>query len=73
MRDHKDADLILKFLLDRSPFSGDASLRSISSGRVAEATVNVDQAESIGKQNLSCMVGKTALEISFRKSHRLSQ
>ncbi|KAL8596921.1 hypothetical protein ACOMHN_062291 [Nucella lapillus] len=67
MRDHKDADLILKYLLDRSPFSGDASLRSIYTGRVAEATVDVHQAETIGKQILSSMVGKTALDISFRK------
>ena len=30
--DHKDFDLVLKYLLDRRPFSGDESLRFISSG-----------------------------------------
>ncbi|XP_070207998.1 uncharacterized protein [Littorina saxatilis] len=46
-RDHTDIQLILRYLLDRNPFTVDTALRSISSGKEAEATVNAEQCPSI--------------------------
>ena len=54
-RDEKDAKAVLFYLQDRSPFSSDISLRNISTGAVAQASANVERAESIGKAILFCM------------------
>ena len=68
-RDSKDIKVILKYLVNRNPFSNvDEKLRSISSGRLAADEVNVDDAESVGERILHNMVGKSLLQITFRKT-----
>ena len=65
-RDYKDTDELIAFLSQRDPFNPDPSLRSITSGVVAEVDVNADVAEvdvnadkakEIGWKILSSMVG----------------
>ena len=66
-RDHRDTLLILKYLQDRSPFSGDAVLRSLSSGRTADADVNADKARRVGEDILNNMIGQNASDITFKR------
>ena len=66
-RDHKDAQTLVSYLTDRSPFLSDPSLRSIASGRVADDTANVDDAKNIGKKILDGMTEKNVPEVVIRK------
>ncbi|KAL8565519.1 hypothetical protein ACOMHN_049495 [Nucella lapillus] len=50
-RDHKDINLVLKYLQNRNSFSdGGVELKSIATGRTAYTSVNVDQARQVGKK-----------------------
>ena len=51
----------------RNPFGGDPSLRSISSGVVADETVNVDIARQVRENILKPMEGKPVEEFVFKK------
>ncbi|KAK7093119.1 hypothetical protein V1264_008767 [Littorina saxatilis] len=66
-RDHTDIQLILRYLLDRNPFTVDTALRSISSGKEAEATVNAEQAKGVGNKILSSMIGNNVVDFTFKK------
>eukprot|EP00745_Piridium_sociabile_P030472 TRINITY_DN50548_c0_g4_i3.p1 TRINITY_DN50548_c0_g4~~TRINITY_DN50548_c0_g4_i3.p1 ORF type:complete len:817 (-),score=203.09 TRINITY_DN50548_c0_g4_i3:38-2488(-) len=67
-RDHKDINLVLKYLQDRNPFSDDGVvLKSIASGRTADTNVNVDQSKRVGDNVLKSMTGKNALDITLKK------
>ena len=57
-RDHKDAHEIVTFLSLRDPFSADPSLRSITTGIVAEDNVNDDKEKEVGEKILSSLTGK---------------
>ena len=75
-RDEKDARAILSYLQDRSPFSSDISLRSISTGVAAQASANVERAESIGKAILFAWRTNPPSSIRFRgrsKPYKLRQ
>ena len=61
--DHKDTQTLVSYLTDRSPFLSDPSLRSIASGRVADDTAKVDDANNIGKKILDGMTEKNVPEV----------
>lgn len=62
-RDFKDMAKITDYLYERNPFGPDSSLRSIVSGVVADANVNADQAEKVGRYIISSMVEKKRTRI----------
>ena len=66
-RDWKDTHTILSYFQENSPFTLDNTLRSISTGVHAHATVNVDKAEAIGRAILEDMEGKTVDEYVFNR------
>ena len=49
VRDEKNMQALLNFLIDHYPFEGDDSQRNISTGVTSDASVNVDKAEMVGK------------------------
>ena len=63
--------MILSYLQENSPFSSYTSLRSISTGVHACATVNVDQAEAVGRAILEDMEGKTVGEYVFKRANQV--
>ena len=66
-RDHKDAHEIVTFLSLRNPFSADPSLRSITTGIVAEDNVNADKAKEVGEKILSSLTGKNMYALLSKK------
>ena len=70
IRDEQDMQVILNFLVDRSPFASDNSLRNISTGVTADATVNADRAEMIGKVIFDSMHGMPVKEFKFSKKQQ---
>ncbi|MCG8032823.1 MAG: hypothetical protein JAZ03_11700 [Candidatus Thiodiazotropha taylori] len=68
VRDVKDTLRLLGYLQDRKPFSSDQTLRSVTNGVVAEASVNVDRSHSVGTEILESMVGKDVQDYVFKKS-----
>ena len=69
-RDHKDTLSIMTYLSPRNPFAAGEELRCIASGQLADASVNVDNAEAIGKSILSGMDGLSVLDVSFKKKNQ---
>ena len=69
-REHGDTKNILDYFQERNPFSGQGTLRSLSSGRTADESVNVDMAKTLGHKILAKMTGFTASGIKFRKQDR---
>ena len=59
--------MIAKYLHNINPYTGEEALRFISSRRVADANVNTDQTECIGKQILGNMTCKTVLDVTLKK------
>ena len=70
-RDYKDTDELITFLSQRNPFNPDPSLRSITSGVVAEDDVNANKAKEVGRKTLSLMVGKNVYNYSFRRKDQV--
>lgn len=67
-RDAKDLQTILNYFSERKPFSQDSTvLRSLSSGVIANKSVNVEEAESVGHALLKSMQGKSVAEHKFCK------
>ncbi|GFR65220.1 hypothetical protein ElyMa_005525200 [Elysia marginata] len=54
-RDDKDVRSLLNYLLSRNPFVGDETLRSISTGAMADQPVNSDRATEVGHTILESM------------------
>ena len=70
-RDHNDTTLIVRYLQERNPFSGEPTLRCVASGRAADSSVNADQARLLGENILHRMIGKDALEVTFKRKHQV--
>jgi hypothetical protein len=62
---------IIRYLSSRNPYSEDPSLRSISTGVVADQKVNAEKAKEVGESILASMKGKLAHEHSFKKKDRV--
>ena len=71
-RDFKDMTQITDYLYERNPFGPDSSLRNIVSGAVADANVNADQAEEVGRDIIATMVDKNVQEFTFRKKDQVA-
>ncbi|KAG1688585.1 hypothetical protein GQR58_008038 [Nymphon striatum] len=67
VRDMKDTHTIISYLQERTPFSSDPSLDSISTGVRATSTVNVDSAKIVGTAILTNMDGQTATDYKFKR------
>lgn len=67
-RDCLDTKKILAFLLDRSPFTSEEPLRSLTSGVVAHSSVNVDKAKEAGELILQSMQGQNVWNYSFKRN-----
>ena len=65
-RDLKDAQEIIRFLKERSPFENTESLYNIATGVTAGPKVNVDRAEIIGKDMVAKIVDQNVFEFSFQ-------
>jgi len=71
-RDHKGVHEIVTFLSLRNPFSADPSLRSITTGIVAEDNVNVGiKAKEVGEEIPSSLTGKNVYDQSFRRNDQV--
>ena len=71
-RDGKDMQKIIDLLEERKPFSNyNTDLRSLSSGVVADPSVNVDSAEMAGSSILEFMVGKSVLKHKFSRKEQV--
>lgn len=70
-RGHKDAHEIVTFLSLRNRFRADPSLRSITTGIVAEDNVNADKAKEVGEKILSSLTGKNVYDHSFRRKDQV--
>ena len=66
-RDCLDTRKILTFLLDRSPFTTDEPLRSLTSGVVAHGNVNVDKAKEAGNLILQSMHDQNIWNYKFKR------
>ena len=66
-QDHRDTRKLLNFFQRRNPFSGGGALKSLSSGRTADESVNVDTAKHLGQSILDGMTGSTVADIKFKK------
>ena len=72
-RDAKDGQTILHYFSERKPFSKDSrELRSLSSGVLADKSVDVDRAESLGRAILQSMYGQSVAEYTFRKKDQVT-
>ena len=72
-RDAEDVQTILHYFSERKPFSKDSKeLRSLSSGVVADKSVDADRAESLGQAILQSMYGKSVAEYTFRKKDQVT-
>ena len=71
-RDGKDIQKIIDLLEERKPFSNyNTDLHSLSSGVVADPSVNVDSAEMAGSSILEFMVGKSVLKHKFSRKEQV--
>ena len=64
--------MIVRYLQERNPFNGEPTLRCLASWRAAESSVNADQAKLLGENVLRGMIGKNALEITFKRKHKVA-
>ena len=67
-RDDKDMRSLLNFLLSRNPFACDETLRSISTGVMADQPVNSDRAKEVGHTILESMRNTAVKDYKFRKT-----
>jgi len=70
-RDFKDVIEIMKYLHARNPFDNDLSLKSISSGVVADRNVNADTAKDVGEKILKSMKGEVVVKHTFKKKDQV--
>ncbi len=71
-RDLKDMQSILDYFTERKPFGSDRTeLHSLSSGIVAEKSVNVDSAKSIGAKIVRSMEGMSVSQFKFKKKEQV--
>ena len=71
MRDHKDYETFLKWLQAHSPFDfSNQQLVAISTGLVADSSVNCDQAKEIGKTAANAITRRVFSEVKLKCSDK---
>ena len=68
--DWKDTNIVRDFFHERNPFQYGSVLCNIANEVHAQATVNVDDAEIVGSNIISRMVGEKVDGISFRRKEQ---
>ena len=72
-RDAKDVQTIVHYFSERKPFSQESKeLRSLSSGVIADKSVNADKAETVGQAIVQSMLGKSVAEYKFCKKDQVT-
>jgi hypothetical protein len=72
-RDARDLQSIIDYLEERKPFTHNCKdLRSLSSGVIAEGSVNVDSAETVGAAILLSMEGLSVSKHKFTKKQQVN-
>ncbi|XP_078340604.1 uncharacterized protein LOC144627434 [Crassostrea virginica] len=69
-QDDKDVKTFFDFLLERSPFISDKTLRIIETGTTSDEKVNVDNALNIGLDILKSMENQDVDKFVFKKSNQ---
>jgi len=73
MRDHKDYETFLKWLQAHSPFDfSNQQLVAISTGLVADSSVNCDQAKEIGKTAANAITRRVFSEVKLKCSDKVT-
>lgn len=73
-RDGKDLQTIIDYFTERKPFSKNSKkLRSLSSGVIADDSVNADSAKTVGACILASMEGRSVLEYKFSKKEQVTK
>jgi len=73
MQDHKDYETFLKWLQVHSPFDFcNQQLVAISTGLVADSSVNCDQAKEIGEAAANAITGKVFSEVKLKRSDKVT-
>jgi len=67
-RDQQDGQKVHEYLVDRNPFTMCDKLVNIHTGEIAGDSVNVDQAELIGKKIIAAMQGQDVKKYKFKRS-----
>lgn len=70
-RDQKDLLTIIDVMKDCTLFAGDTNLRNIETGKVADRSVNADNAEKVGDKIIKSMKGRTILNFSFKRKDQI--
>ncbi|GFS01233.1 hypothetical protein ElyMa_001091600 [Elysia marginata] len=70
-RDDKDMRSLLNYLLSRNPFACDETLRSISTGAMADQPVNSDKAKEVGHTILESMRNAAVKDYTFKKKDQV--
>ncbi len=71
--DAKDIQSVIEFFIDRKPFCKDLSeLRSLTTGIIAEKTVNVDSAEAVDSSIFTSMVWMSVGKHKFSKKDQVN-
>ena len=73
-RDYEDSRTLLGYLQERNPFESfdcDLSMRNISTGVIADCTMNEDRGKEVEEPILKSMVGNNVQEYTFKKKNHL--
>jgi hypothetical protein len=70
-KDTKDIGTMVSFLKERDPFNDNPNLRNIETGVTAEASVNADNAKSVGQKIMQSLPGQNVVKYSFKRSMQI--
>ena len=70
-KDHQNTQKMFEFLAERDPSHIDTVLINLKSGEVADESVNVSQAQTIGESLIQGIAGTSAFDYKFRKKDLL--
>ena len=71
IRDGKDITSLHQYLIHRTPFVADQSLRNILSGVTCDSTVNSDKTKEVGCKILKSMAGNDVVSYTFKKNEQV--
>jgi hypothetical protein len=71
LRDNKDLQVIIDYFTERKPFTNLPELRSLSSGIIADASVNVETARPVGEAIIASMEGVSVADYKFSKKDQV--
>ena len=66
-KDHKNAQKMFEFLVERDQFYIDTVLINLDGGKLADGSVNAFQAQTIGESLIQGIAGTSGFDYKFRK------